>query len=146
MNRNLALEIGIAAALRQISRAADLHSRDLLQRHGLTGPQLATLVEIERGQPVSVGKLASQIHAGAATVTGIVDRLLERGLVCRERDADDRRTVRVSLTDAGKQLFASAPSPLCETFRERLRALPEWEQTNLLGTLQRIASMMERCP
>lgn len=145
MHPKLSVEDRIARALRQINRAVDLHSRALLQRHGLTAPQLATLLEIERLQPVSSGVLASEVHLGSATLTGILDRLEQRGLVCRTRHAGDRRSILLSLTDLGTELFASAPSQLCESFQQRLAALPEWEQTSILSTLQRVAVMMEPC-
>ncbi|MFN0055630.1 MAG: MarR family winged helix-turn-helix transcriptional regulator [Planctomycetales bacterium] len=145
MNRKLTLEDRLARALRQINRAVDLHSRALLQQHGLTAPQLATLLDIERMQPVSTGVLATELHMGSATLTGILDRLEERGLVCRTRHAGDRRSVLLSLTDLGTQLFASAPSQLCAAFSKRLAVLPEWEQTSILSTLQRVATMMEPC-
>jgi DNA-binding MarR family transcriptional regulator len=145
MQRRASVEDQIARALRQIGRAIDLHSRALLQLHGLTVPQLATLLEIERLQPVSAGTLANQIHLGSATLTGVLDRLEQRGLVCRTRHAGDRRSILLNLTDLGTELFASAPSQLCDSFSQRLAQLPEWEQTNILSTLQRIADMMEPC-
>ncbi|MSR56068.1 MAG: MarR family transcriptional regulator [Planctomycetaceae bacterium] len=145
MNKQLSVEDRLARALRRISRAIDLHSRALLLRHGLTAPQLATLLEIERLQPVSTGTLAAEIHLGSATLTGILDRLEERGLVCRTRHAVDRRSVLLSLTNLGTRLFASAPSQLCESFQRRLGAMPDWEQNAVLSTLQRVADMMEPC-
>lgn len=145
MQRKFSVEDRIARALRQIVRAIDLHSRAMLQQHGLTAPQLATLLEISRLQPVSTGTLAAEIHLGSATLTGILDRLEERGLVRRTRHAEDRRSVLLSLTPQGAELFACAPSQLCEAFSTRLAELPEWEQTSLLSALQRVAGMMEPC-
>jgi hypothetical protein len=49
----------------------------------------------------------------------------------------------VELTEAGSQLAEEAPSPLHERFRCELAELREWEQTTILATLQRIASMMD---
>lgn len=146
MQKKLSVEDRIARALRQIIRAIDLHSRSLLHKYGLTAPQLATLIEIERMQPVSAGALANEIHLGAATLTGVLDRLEERGLVCRTRHAGDRRSVLLTLTDLGTHLFASAPSQLCESLSSHLAELPEWEQTSILSTLQRVAHMMESGP
>lgn len=145
MNRDLSVADGLARTLRRINRAIDLHSRALLLRHGLTAPQLATLMEIERLQPVSTGMLATEVHMGSATLTGILDRLEEKGLVCRTRHAGDRRSVLLSLTDSGTRLFACAPSQLCESFQRRLASIPDWEQYAILSTLQRVADMMEPC-
>ncbi|NLF06703.1 MAG: MarR family transcriptional regulator [Pirellulaceae bacterium] len=139
----MSLEEQIIAALRQITRAIDLHSRLLLQKYGLTIPQLASLRAIERLQPVAVGALAKKIHLGPATVTGILDRLQKRGLVSRVRGDHDRRSVVIHLTEEGAKLIAEAPSLLQDQFRHELEKLPQWERTSILATLQRIATMMD---
>jgi DNA-binding MarR family transcriptional regulator len=143
MDKPLSIEEQVIAALRRITRAIDLHSRLLLQMHGLTTPQLVALQTIERLQPVTVGSLAREIHLSPATVTGITSRLEKRGLVVRSRGTSDRRSVVMELTSEGMGLSRSAPSLLQERFRTELGKLQEWEQTMILSTLQRIASMMD---
>jgi DNA-binding MarR family transcriptional regulator len=139
----LTLEEQVIAALRRITRAIDLHSRVLLQKCGLTSPQLAALQTIQRMQPVTVGVLAKEIHLSQATVTGILGRLESRGLVVRTRGSQDRRSVLVELTEAGDKLATEAPSPLQQRFHRGLSQLQQWEQTMILATLQRIAAMMD---
>lgn len=143
MPKALPLEEELVAALRRIARAIGLHSRLLLQKNGLTIPQLAALQAIERLQPITVGVLAREIHLGAATVTGILGRLEKRGLVSRTRGALDRRSVVIQLTPEGAEFVKEAPSLLQDRFRRELAKLPEWEQTMILATLQRVASMMD---
>jgi len=143
MDKSLRVEEQVIAALRRITRAIDLHSRALLQKHGLTSPQLGALQAIERLQPVSVGSLARHIHLSPGTVTGILDRLVKRGLAARERGNLDRRSVVIRLTEDGARLVKDAPSLLQEQFQHELTKLQEWEQTMILSTLQRIASMMD---
>jgi len=125
----LPLEEQVIAALRRITRAIDLHSRLLLQKNGLTIPQLAALRAIQRLQPITVGVLARDIHLGAATVTGILGRLEKRGLITRARGDVDRRSVVVQLTDEGAKLIAEAPSLLQDRFHRELAKLEEWEQS-----------------
>jgi len=137
------IESQVIAALRRISRAIDLHSRVLLQRAGLTVPQLAALQAVAELQPASVGRVARGIHLSLATVSGIFDRLERRGLVSRSRSGPDRRTVMVELTEAGIGMLESAPSLLQERFRRDLGKLEQWEQTQLLASLQRVAAMMD---
>jgi len=139
----LTLEDQVLAALRRITRAIDLHSRGLLQQVGLTAPQLAALQAIERLQPITAGALAKSVHLSQATVTGILTRLESRGLVSRLRSENDRRTVVVELTEQGQEILESAPSLLQDRFHRELLMLQEWEQTQMLATLQRIASMMD---
>ncbi|HBO46458.1 MAG TPA: hypothetical protein DD670_21525, partial [Planctomycetaceae bacterium] len=123
--------------------AIDLHSRLLLKQCGLTSPQLTALIGIQRLQPVTVGKLAREIHLGQATVTGILARLEARALVVRTRGSRDRRSILVELTESGADLLGRTPSPLQERFRRELSRLHEWERTTILATLQRIAAMMD---
>ncbi len=143
MSNALSLEEQVIAALRRITRAIDLHSRLLLQTNGLTIPQLVALQAIQRLQPITVGALARDIRLGAATVTGILRRMEKRDLVKRTRGDLDRRSVVIELTSDGAKLVAEAPSLLQDRFNRELAKLEEWEQTMILGTLQRIASMMD---
>jgi len=139
----LRLEDQVLAALRRITRAIDLHSRGLMQEVGLTAPQLAALLAVDRLQPIRAGALARSIHLSQATVTGILTRLESRALISRVRNDADRRSVVVELTEQGRVVLASAPSLLQDRFRRELLMLQEWEQTQMLSTLQRIASMMD---
>jgi DNA-binding MarR family transcriptional regulator len=115
----------------------------LVQQHGLTAPQLAALQAVAELQPVSVSGVARRIHLSLATVTGIFNRLEVRALVKRSRDDRDRRAVMVELTSGGADLLRSAPSLLQDRFRRELTKLEQWEQTQLLASLQRIAAMMD---
>jgi DNA-binding MarR family transcriptional regulator len=137
------LEDQIVIALRRITRAIDLRSRTLLRGYGLTVPQLSTVQAIHRLQPVSAGAVAAEIHLGRGTVTGILDRLEHRRLIRRDRGQRDRRSVEITLTDEGQRILEKAPSLLQDQFHERLAQLAEWERTQILATLQRIADMMD---
>lgn len=134
----------IAATLRRIARAAELHSHELFHRFGLTGPQLSVLRELEHiGGPASIGTLAHGVHLSSATVTGIVDRLVKQAYVTRIRSVDDKRRVMVALTDAAHDVLRQAPSLLDESFIVELNKLHDWEQNLLLSSLQRLVGLME---
>lgn len=139
----LTQEERIVASIRQIIRAVDLHSRRLVEAHGLTGPQLAALSEVVRTGPVSPTALARAVHLSQATVTGIIQRLERRGLVRRDANASDRRSVLLHPTDAGRQLLATSPSPLQDRFRAGLAKLDQAERDRILETLQRVAGLMD---
>ncbi len=133
----------VLMALRRIMRATDLHSSYLAYYHGLTTPQLIALGEISRSGNITAGQLAENVSLSNATVTGILDRLSKRGLIERRRDDEDKRRVLVKLTDLGKKALANAPSLLHDRFVKAFEKLENWEQTSLLSSLQRVASMME---
>jgi DNA-binding MarR family transcriptional regulator len=133
----------VLVVLRQIIRRIDLHSKKLVQQHGLTGPQLIILRELSRAEEMPVGQLARLIDLSHATVTSILDRLEKRGLVSRNRSTVDRRRVMVGITESGNTVVAGAPSLLQEQFVDQFQSLATWEQTLILSSLQRVAAMMD---
>ena len=136
-------EEDILRSLRRVTRAIDLYSRQLAKQYQLTGPQVVCIRQIQRDTPTSPGELARAISLSQATVTGILDRLLKRGLVRRERSEEDRRRVIVTLTSSGKELARTVPSPLQERFAERLAALPDENRAVISTVLQQVVRMME---
>jgi DNA-binding MarR family transcriptional regulator len=112
MDQNV-VEVGIeeeAAALEalalRLSWTARRRLAQELSAYGLTMPQYMTLRCVERSQlGCSMTELADASHQLTATMTGIVDRLTDRGLVARERDPNDRRALRVRLTPEGQAMM-----------------------------------------
>lgn len=133
----------VLVALRRIIRAIDLHSKKLEQRFGLTGPQLLVLKVIAKQDPVSTGVIAKQVNLSHATVTSILDRLEKRGFVARQKDSTDKRKMLITALDPAKEVIMQAPALLQDSFVAKYQQLAEWEQTQMLATLQRIAAMMD---
>jgi DNA-binding MarR family transcriptional regulator len=132
----------VLIAVRKIIRATDIHSRHLARTAGLTTPQLMVLQSIDSLGTVAIARLAEAVSLSQATVTTIIDRLEQRGLVERRRSSADRRVVNACLTAAGAAVLAHAPAPLQETFTARFEQLADWEQSLILSALQRVAAMM----
>lgn len=136
-------EESILTALRRISRSIDLYSRRLAKQSGLTVPQLVCLRYLAAHGAAAPTAIARSITLSSGTVTGILDRLVRRGLVTRRRLETDRRRVEVALTEEGQRICAAAPSPLHERLAGRLERLPEQQQESINTTLHRIVEMME---
>ncbi|WP_372765811.1 MarR family winged helix-turn-helix transcriptional regulator [Pseudoalteromonas sp.] len=133
----------LLVSIRKVIRAIDLHSKQLNKSSGLTGPQLLIMQEIARIKGVTAGAVAKEINLSAATVTNILDRLESRGLIERVRSKEDKRRVSLFLTDIGRTSLIDAPQPLQEHFIQNFCALEQWEQSLLLSSMQRIATMMD---
>ena len=133
----------VLIAIRRVIRAIDLHSRQLNQVYGLTGPQALVLKEISNRRGISAGELARRVSLSQATITDIVKRLEQRGYVARIRDLTDRRKVLLEISRTGSKLVRAAPPLLQERFTERFSQLEDWEQTLLVSSLQRIAALMD---
>lgn len=133
----------VLVALRRVIRATDLHSKHLSKVAGLTAPQLLILQTLRDKGDLPAGEIAHDISLSQATVTTILDRLESRGLITRTRSDQDKRKVIASLTDAGRNILSNAPMPLQASFVRQFSSLQEWEQTAIISSLQRIASMMD---
>ena len=133
----------ILAALRRIVHAIDLHSRQLLTQCEVTAPQLVCLQTLASEGRMASRVLAEKIFVNASTLVGILDRLESKGLVCRIRDHEDRRSVYVQLTDAGVAFVAKAPSPLQSALVGRLRQLDSTDQRRLAESLEEIVGLMQ---
>jgi len=143
MTEKLSRSHEVYSSLRQIVRAMDIHSKYLHKYYGLSGPQLTILKELTEINEIPTGKLAQQISLSQATVTDILDRLEEKGLIIRQRSSFDKRRVYIQITDKGKAIVLKKPSLLKEDFTRQFNELEEWEQTLILSSIQRIVTMMK---
>ncbi|WP_159240481.1 MarR family winged helix-turn-helix transcriptional regulator [Zhongshania aliphaticivorans] len=133
----------VLISLRRVTRAIDLHSKHLMKTAGLTAPQMLILQTLRDQGDAIISDVAHQISLSQATVTSILDRLEKRGLVMRERSQQDKRKVYACLTDAGNELIRNAPMPLQDYFIRQFSDLQDWEQTQIISALQRVAHMMD---
>ena len=82
------------------------------QRHlrtlGLTASQAEVLFTLGNQPPMSCKEIGINTLITKGTLTGVVDRLEERGLVRRQFSSEDRRSIRVTLTETGSALFEDA--------------------------------------
>ncbi len=82
--------------------------RPLLQPLGLTYPQYLVLVALWSEDERRVGALGAELGLDTNTLTPLLKRMAEAGLVTRSRSAADERVVTVRLTDKGRALEAEA--------------------------------------
>ncbi|TKD51601.1 MarR family winged helix-turn-helix transcriptional regulator [Sphingomonas baiyangensis] len=136
------LTIATLRALRTIMRATDLGNRKLAAATGLTPSQLLILREIGEQGETTPTWLSTALHFSQATVTSICDRLEAAGLITREREDQDKRRIRLTATEAGRQAVARAPDLLQQRFEQDFPALPAWEQALVLAGLERLCDVL----
>lgn len=89
--------------------------------------------------PRMMRELAEFLTVAVNTVTTIVDNLVRKELVTRQRSEEDRRVVRVELTEAGRVIYRSVADVNMRLFRSMLGALTEDEQEIFLVLFRKIA-------
>lgn len=78
--------------------------KNLLEEYGLTYPQFLVLISLRHGGTQNVSTIGETLCLESNTLTPLLKRLEEGGLVLRRRDKQDERVVQVSLTKSGIKL------------------------------------------
>jgi DNA-binding MarR family transcriptional regulator len=111
----------------------------LFGRYDLTAQQYNALRLLRAAHPAKVTTLglAGQLVSRAPDITRLLDKLHARGLIDRERQIQDRRTVRVGITDAGLALLSELAASVRECHRQQLAHLSADEVRSLIDLLRR---------
>jgi DNA-binding MarR family transcriptional regulator len=109
----------------RLGTAAVRLARHLRQQDegGMTPTMRATLGTISRDGPVTLGELAAIEQVAPPTITKVVGKLEDAGLVARVPDADDRRVCRVTLSDEGARWMAADRARRRDWLTDQLRLL-----------------------
>ena len=91
-------------------------------------------------------ELADGLLVPVSTATGIVDKLVQKDLVHRERVDEDRRIVRAALSDSGRELYSVVQGRHLTFCRKMLAALNPAEQESLLLLMRKVAREASRRP
>ena len=112
--------------------------QDDLDRLDLTAPQFYVLATIGYAGGMPFSNIGEKMMVTVSNLTGIVDRLEEKGLVTRERDSRDRRVVRVMLTDKGGKLYRSTIPLFEKSISEVFSPLGKPQQKELASLLRKL--------
>lgn len=123
----------------QASRAVTAEYRRLLDPLDLSYPQYIALACLWEYGEHTVGELADRLSVDYGTITPLIKRMEQRGLVTRTRSTRDERTVIVGLTPAGDELRRHAPG-IYAGIREAFGLTPE-RSAAALEVLRHIAAM-----
>ena len=124
------------------------HLRRAGQRHAaifaehitdaLTPTQWAALVKLAEFDSLSQNLLGRETAMDAATIKGVVDRLLKRGFVATSPDPEDGRRMRVAITRNGLAALERGAGPATAITVETLKPLTTAERRQLVELLRRI--------
>ncbi|MAI91588.1 MarR family transcriptional regulator [Ponticaulis sp.] len=128
--------------IRQIQRQIEISARKFAETEGLTPSQLKVLQLLTEYPEISVGWISEQTQLKNATITSLVDKLVDRGMVSRRRCDSDRRRVWIKMEQPGWAALSSAPQPLQRKFTDKFDDLPEWQKTMLISSLQMLSEML----
>jgi DNA-binding MarR family transcriptional regulator len=87
-----------------VDHGLEASSKQMDALYGVTGPQRLVVRIVGRHPGIAAGRIAEILHVHPSTLTGILGRLVARGLLTREADVNDRRRALFGLTSAGEKL------------------------------------------
>ncbi len=143
------LDVSAMGVFGRLSRAARMLGRSLAEtfgRYGLNGGEFDVLATLRRaGGPYGLTPtdLYRSMMLSSGAMTNRLDRLEERGLVRRSQDTDDRRGVRITLTEKGFDLIEEAVEAHVENEQRLLAGLSEEERLHLAELLGKMMSSMQ---
>jgi DNA-binding MarR family transcriptional regulator len=129
---------GVGYRIKLLSQLMARHFQEKLEPYGLTPFHWVVLCCLWEQDGLATSDIGNRLRQVGGTLTGVIDRMEERGLVRRERDQQDRRIWRIWLTEAGQQLEESLP-PLALSVREQaLEGFSEAERESLSHCVDRM--------
>ena len=126
----------VAVAARSLAAAGD----------EVTLPQYRALVVLAARGPQGTAELAAELAVNPSTATRMCDRLVRKGLIRRHRQAGDRRSVRITLTAAGRDLVAEVTRRRRAELTRLLAALPAGQHEPVIAAFRAFAAAAGELP
>lgn len=133
---DLATSVGFQ--LHQLVTAMRREVEARLAALGLTDAQWRPLWLLASGQESTANEIARRLEMDAGALTRLLDRLEAKGLIERERSAEDRRVVRLRATAAGHDAVAGVPHVLAAVNNDYLQGFTEAEWLQLRALIARL--------
>jgi DNA-binding MarR family transcriptional regulator len=127
---------------RRLQRDLECCDRALVGCCGLTVAQSNAMLTLQGLGSATMNEFAAEMRLHGTTMTRMVDALIEKGLVERRPDAEDRRIVRVGLSPAGQEMAARLQASKQELLSSALAEMPAGERETMLKALERVADLL----
>ena len=129
-------------SIRRILRALRIAARDTLATAGVSSAQLFVLSALVDGQAASLSDLAQRTMTDRTSVTAVVDRLVQGGLVTKGTSEEDRRRASIRITPKGRTVLRGAPRPPTALLVEALERVEPAELKRLDRGLRALTRAM----
>jgi DNA-binding MarR family transcriptional regulator len=128
----------ILDSIRRLVRMLRVTDRQAQAELGVSGAQLFVLTELGKKGALSLNDLASRTLTDQSSVSMVITRLVEAGLVTRDRDDRDARRLVLNLTRAGRALLQKAPPVAQERLLAVFDRLTDAERKQFADTFEEI--------
>jgi MarR family transcriptional regulator, organic hydroperoxide resistance regulator len=137
-----AIALAVLKQFRLIYGSVRQHFRDVENSCGVSGSQLWLLHEIAHTPGIGVSELANHLSIHQSTCSQLVDKLETRGLVSKQRKAEDLRRVGLQLTDNAAAVLGAAPGPMEGVLPDALQGLTDETLEQLHASLAQVIAQL----
>jgi DNA-binding MarR family transcriptional regulator len=128
----------ILDSVRRLVRMLRVSDRQAQAELGISGAQLFVLIELGRTPSLSLNDLALRTLTDQSSVSVVVTRLVEAGLITRDRDTRDARRLVLNLTRSGRALLQHAPPVAQQRLLAVFDRLSDEERRQFADTFEEI--------
>jgi len=121
---------------RNFNRTLRHEFHGLMQDSGFTFPQLSVISILTKNGEQKVSDISEKMGLSDSTVSGILDRLEQKGIIERKRNKDDRRVVKIYLVKGSQQICQEFHRKREEYFAHLLKELSEQEISDIIKGLE----------
>ncbi len=131
------------------ARYCAICDRTCVEQLGVTVSQGYILLALPEADSVTMNDLSSRMRLANSTMTRMVDQLSHKEMMTREPDPEDRRIVRVRLTQQGQDVKIRLKKAMHDLFSQILKEIPESEREHIIHSLetlkQSIVNTLQSC-
>ena len=124
---------------RNVVKALRLADRAGIRQYGLGSAQIYVLHQLRETSPLSINELARLTATDQSSVSVVVNKLAEKGLISSSRSANDARKAELVLTRKGRAVLKRIPAPFQASLIESVSRMPAQKVRELAATLRELA-------
>lgn len=129
--------------IRQLIRSVGFMDKAEAACCGTTIGQCYAITEIGRVKELSLNELAGLLNLDNSTISRTINNLVEQGLVARETDQQDRRYIKLKLTDEGRNVYAGLNRKMETYYRSLLKDIPVEKHGQIAESLKLLLEAMK---
>ncbi|MGQ1910721.1 MarR family winged helix-turn-helix transcriptional regulator [Marinifilum sp. RC60d5] len=135
----------IIIKIRRIVRSINLESKKMQKNYGVSIPQILCLEYLKNSPNYQATQkcIRDHLNLNSSTVTGIISRLENKGMLARLPKIGDRRTTVIALTSLGDKLLNNTPDLLQKRLDLKLKKVSDKDLKKIEDTLEMLVNMLE---
>ncbi|MGE5560735.1 MAG: MarR family winged helix-turn-helix transcriptional regulator [Chloroflexota bacterium] len=132
--------------IRLVSVIVRKRGRDILGNFDITPPQFNALLTLSDHGSLTMGELCDHLYLACSTATDLIDRMERNGLIERQRDQNDRRVIRLRITERGQEIISKVIEARHQYLNGILEPVSPQEKEHIVCSLNQLYSLMTQDP